>query len=177
MATPYEEMTEAAEVYKNRHRSGPMFVQRFVEKFVAYCEIPPAKIRFMRFDEDRGVFTIRGNEIIGFHQAIRYFEKFGQWRMGIRIMFGSDVYSVFGLHVADNGSTYFVRLGGPDEPYQAIDLNDEASTEAYFTTVAALVKNGFLSQPFVAELTPNKKASRIGFQPSIGANVDVAAEN
>src|SRR5579859_2828172 len=149
MATLFEEMKEAAETYKarliRRNDSAKGYIQKFLNKFSEYTEIPEDKVKPMLWNEAQQIFTTRGTEQFMFaFQAVNFDEANDQWRVGVKIMITPEVFVAFGLLVTEKGSKYLVRAGGPSERPRIVDLENQTQREEYFASVATMIRESFV---------------------------------
>jgi hypothetical protein len=151
----YEDMVGAAAAAQtnwSQHRDRCLgYVKFFVNGLMAYAEIPPDQITFLRWNgatgNDRKYTEVEEGDKYTAMGATALDEADGYWHLGIRI---SLVHSAallprwvfFVLCAAEEDKKPMVKIGVDGKPIQ-IDLNDPTQCNAFYDTIVEGIKQCF----------------------------------
>ena len=173
----YEEMVKTAKEARSgwelRDQAARRFIAQVLERFRDYCEIPPDRIKFLPWDEQKKIYEGDVDEVAPFHRVVNFDEEENAWHIGICLLLSAPKsrprYTVtFNLHVEENNSRYMARLGSINT--QPLDLNDQKQSEAFFDSAVKMLKASFDD--------PKKKGKGLGFhiepgQPGLNISDEV----
>ena len=159
--TKYEEMKEAAATqlrnFNERRQRCWQHGLKLINGFRAYCDIPSAALKFLRWTGDKTTpapyeeaepghaYTIPG--------AMQFSEEDGYWHFGVRLALTQMQWIVFGVGISDCDGRAMVKVGGGN-PRQ-IDTSDQNQCNEFYDSIVAFVKDAYRDE--------KSAANRIGF--------------
>lgn len=173
----YEELVAVSRAWVLRQDRAKDDLEKVIEHFVSYCGIPPDRVRYLRWDETRQVFTAKSDEVFSFSQACRVDNKTDEFSVCVCISLG---HSGMGSHAK---VTLVVRIKAVDElnsiltfgwlEPKTLNLQRSGWGNELFPAALETLKDSFdLSKPQPAREEAKK---RIGFPISMSSDPQTTA--